>query len=112
LSANFLSAQVCRTLHRDSYGTLLGNGDDIVFGSVPLGFTSTTRAARSRHRGVEATASRGSGPNGNFDPRCCNGQGSQFVNDAPSIAAWWTDLVSDFGGASGVYFNSFPTAPW
>src|SRR5262249_23872808 len=91
------------------YGTFIGQGDDDLLGPVTL-------SAPFSFYGVnynEVTVSTngfiwlGNPTPGSVTSRCCSGNGTPFVQDPPSIAIFWTDLVMDTVG-SGVYVHSYP----
>jgi hypothetical protein len=89
-------------------GTNLGLGDEAVAASIGLGFTFPGPAGPVAAIDIASNGFVWLGSNPN--PRCCDGQGFQFVADPPSIAAMWENLDPSRATSGGVFFNAIPAS--
>jgi hypothetical protein len=87
------------------YSNVVPAGDDTVSGPYTLPFTFTFPGGSTNQIDISSNGFLWLST-GNWDPRCCYGDPTTFLNDGPSIAALWQDLNPNNGG--NVYFDVDP----
>jgi hypothetical protein len=88
-------------------GTPVGSGHNLVFPAVALGFPFNYAGAAYTQIEISTNGFVWLGANNNTNARCCAGRRGAFLFDPPSIAAFWTNLVTT-GGNSAIFFNALP----
>lgn len=87
------------------YSNIVPAGDDTISGPYTLPFQFNFPGGSTNQIDISSNGFLWLST-GNFDPRCCFGDPTLFVNDGPSIAALWQDLNPNSGG--NIYFDVDP----